>query len=92
MNTGRSAYYSHNKQYNEHCLRSSTHVYIYSRNSLTGLTKLFSLSPSQLVESIWVEDPHERPSFQQVLKKLNALSPQQGDLMDNLVSMVSHDS
>ena len=48
------------------------------------------LSPPnfQLVESIWAEDPSERPTFQQVLKWLNTLSPQKGDLMDNLVNMV----
>ncbi len=43
---------------------------------------------TQLVESIWVEDPMERPTFQQVLKSLNSLSPQKGDLMDNLVAML----
>ena len=42
----------------------------------------------QLVDSIWAEDPMERPTFQQVLKQLNSLSPQKGDLMDNLVSML----
>ena len=30
----------------------------------------------------------ERPTFQQVLKELNSISPQKGDLMDNLVNMV----
>lgn len=30
----------------------------------------------------------ERPNFDAVLKSLNQLSPQQGDLMDNLVSML----
>ena len=30
----------------------------------------------------------ERPNFDAILKSLNQLSPQQGDLMDNLVSML----
>ena len=38
--------------------------------------------------STWVEDPLQRPTFQQVLKELNSISPQKGDLMDNLVNMV----
>ena len=38
--------------------------------------------------STWTEDPMERPTFQQVLKQLNSISPQKGDLMDNLVNMV----
>jgi len=42
----------------------------------------------QLVESMWVENPEGRPTFQQVLKELNSLSPQRGDLMDNLIQMV----
>ena len=40
------------------------------------------------MQSIWVEDPMQRPTFQQVLKELNSISPQKGDLMDNLVNMV----
>jgi hypothetical protein len=40
------------------------------------------------MKSIWVEDPMLRPTFQQVLKELNAISPKKGDLMDNLVNMV----
>ena len=46
------------------------------------------LLPPQLVQSLWAEDPSERPTFQQVLKELNVLSPQRGDLMDNLIKMV----
>ena len=38
--------------------------------------------------STWGEDPLQRPTFQQVLKELNSISPQKGDLMDNLVNMV----
>ena len=30
----------------------------------------------------------ERPNFDVILKSLNQLSPQQGDLMDNLVRML----
>lgn len=30
----------------------------------------------------------ERPTFDAILKSLNQLSPQQGDLMDNLVNML----
>lgn len=30
----------------------------------------------------------ERPNFDVILKSLNQLSPQQGDLMDNLVTML----
>jgi hypothetical protein len=41
-----------------------------------------------LLETVWAEDPLERPSFSHLLKQLEALSPQRGDLMDNLVSMV----
>ena len=40
------------------------------------------------MSSTWVEDPMQRPTFQQVLKELNSISPQKGDLMDNLVNMV----
>ena len=38
--------------------------------------------------STWNEDPTARPTFQQVLKELNSISPTQGDLMDNLVRIV----
>ena len=41
-----------------------------------------------LLESVWAEDPLQRPTFTHLLKQLEALSPQSGDLMDNLVSMV----
>lgn len=41
------------------------------------------------MEQCWAEDPNERPTFQTVLKQLNSISPQKGDLMDNLVGMVS---
>ena len=40
------------------------------------------------MQSTWTEDPLQRPTFQQVLKDLNSISPQKGDLMDNLVNMV----
>ena len=40
------------------------------------------------MEQCWSEDPQDRPTFQSILKQLNSLSPQQGDLMDNLVSML----
>ena len=41
-----------------------------------------------LLETVWTEDPLQRPSFTHLLKQLEAQSPQRGDLMDNLVSMV----
>lgn len=41
-----------------------------------------------LLQSVWNEDPLQRPTFSHLLKQLEALSPQRGDLMDNLVSMV----
>jgi len=40
------------------------------------------------MKSTWNEDPMARPTFQQALKELNNISPQRGDLMDNLVNMV----
>lgn len=41
-----------------------------------------------VVQSVWTEDPLHRPTFSHLLKQLEGLSPQRGDLMDNLVSMV----
>ena len=41
-----------------------------------------------LLETVWAEDPLHRPTFSYILKKLEELSPQSGDLMDNLVNMV----
>ena len=41
-----------------------------------------------LLKTVWAEDPLQRPSFTHLLKQLEALSPQRGDLMDNLVNMV----
>ena len=52
---------------------------------------MISLIPSifiQLMGQCWSEDPEERPTFQSSLKQLNSLSPQEGDLMDNLVNML----
>ena len=41
-----------------------------------------------LLETVWTEDPLQRPTFTHLLKQLDGLSPQRGDLMDNLVNMV----
>ena len=38
--------------------------------------------------TVWAEDPLQRPTFSHLLKQLEGLSPQRGDLMDNLVNMV----
>ena len=46
----------------------------------------------QLVASCWNEDAKDRPSFGVILKELNSISPQKGDLMDNLVKMVRIDA
>ena len=43
---------------------------------------------ASLLQSVWIDDPLQRPSFSHLLKQLDNLSPQRGDLMDNLVNMV----
>jgi hypothetical protein len=45
-------------------------------------------SLKQLVCNCWTDSPEERPSFSAILKELNHICPQKGDLMDNLVNMV----
>ncbi len=40
------------------------------------------------MQKCWSQEIEERPVFQSILKQLNSLSPQEGDLMDNLVSML----
>ena len=42
------------------------------------------------MENCWQESASERPNVQAILSQLNVINPQQGELVDNLINMVSH--
>lgn len=42
-----------------------------------------------MLSNAWSKDIQERPTFVQMLNKLNDIHPVKGELIDNLVNMVS---
>jgi len=43
-----------------------------------------------LQQSCWDATPSNRPSFKEIMKVLNQISPHRGELMDNLINLMTH--